>query len=305
MNEKNRKTKKYAGLGDRLFSVFNILFLGIFMVVCCVPFYYIFINTISDNSLVTANQIRIIPKGIHLENYINVFQLKGLGTAVFTSVARTVLGTFATVAGSTVVGYTISKPEFWCRKFWYRFMVVTMYFSAGMIPSYLNIRNLGLMNSFWVYIIPGIAAPYNMILVKTYIENLPQSLEEAAYIDGAGYLKRFIHVVLPLSKPIIATISIFSAVGQWNSFMDTVLYMSGGKYQTLQSMLYQYLNHTQRLADLIKSGVEVNSSMIESSYNILSVRYTVASITILPILFVYPFFQRYFTKGIMIGAIKG
>lgn len=304
MFNKIQRTRDKNDIGDKIFNVINILFLGIFMVACIAPFYYIFINTISDNSLVTANQIRLIPKGIHFQNYVEVFKLKGLGKAAFTSVARTVLGSLATIISCSVVGYTMSKKEFWCRKFWYRFMIITMYFSAGMIPIYLNIRRLELLNNFWVYILPAFVSPYNMILVKTYMENLPQSLEEAAYVDGAGYFVRFTRIVLPLSKPILATVCIFSAVGQWNSFMDTVMYMSGGRYQTLQSTLYTYLNQAQKLADLIKNGAEFDSSIMEN-FSVLSVQYTVSAVTILPILCVYPFFQKYFTKGIMIGAVKG
>lgn len=290
--------------GDVLFQIINITFLVVFALLCLFPFYYVFINSISDNRLVTANQIRIFPRGIHLRNYVDIFQVGGLGRSALVSLARTVVGSLFTVISATVCGYTLSKSEFWCRKFWYRFIVVTMYFGAGLIPTYLNIRSLGLMNTFWVYVIPAFVSPYNMILTKTYLEGLPQSLEEAAYIDGAGYFARFIKVVLPLAKPIIATIFIFAAVGQWNSYMDTVMYITSSRYHTLQYVLYSYLNRSKQLADVVKMGGTISEDMM-NNVSILAVRYTITSVTVLPILFVYPFFQRYFTKGIMIGAIKG
>ncbi len=222
------------------------------------------------------------------------------------SVLRTVLGTGAMLISSTVLGYAMSRKEYWHRKFWYRFLVITMYFGAGLIPGYLNMKRLGLLNNFWVYVLPAFVSPYNMILVKTYIESIPESLEEAAIVDGGGYFARFTRVILPLCKPIIATVTIFTAVGQWNAFMDTILYMTGSKNQTLQSVLYMYLTQSNRMAELMKEGGMAALSEAERyAANPQSVRLTITVVTLLPVLMIYPFFQRYFTKGIMIGAVKG
>jgi putative aldouronate transport system permease protein len=245
------------------------------------------------------------PKGVHFENYIKVLKLPGLLDAAFISVSRTVLGTLLTVAGSAFLGYLFTKNEMWGRKFWYRFLVVTMYFNAGLIPWYVTMLNLGMTNNFLAYIVPGIVAPFNIIMVKTYIESIPAALQESAQIDGAGYLTIFIRVIVPLSMPILATIAIFSAVGQWNSFTDTLFLVSNGKLFTLQFILYRYLNEATSLASLIKSMESGGTIDISKLQTPTSIRTTVTMIVVTPILLVYPFFQRFFVKGIMIGSVKG
>lgn len=302
----NKKTgSKKRNMTDVVFDTFNVLFMGIFGFLCAYPFYYIFINSISDNSLVQKGMILLMPEGIHFENFISILKISGFGRALVISVARTVVGTLFTLIGVSVLGYAMTRKEYWHRKFWYRYLIITMYFGAGLIPGYMNVKMLGLYNTFWVYVLGSFCSPYNMILVKTYIESIPASLEESALIDGAGYFQRLTKIVVPLSKPILATIAIFSAVGQWNAYMDTVLYTSGIKLQTLQSILYQYLNKASQLAKMMQqSGAKVEQAAAVSP-NLISVRYTITAVTILPILLVYPFFQRYFEKGIMIGAVKG
>ena len=195
----------------------------------------------------------------------------------------------------------------WHRKFWYRFIIITMYFGAGIIPTYLTYKSLGLVNSFLVYIIPWLIQPFNIMLVKTYVESTPTSLQESAEIDGAGTMSIFFRIIIPLVTPIIATISIFTAVWQWNSFMDTVIYVTNNNLYTLQLILWRYLNQTAMLANLIL-GNQANAGMIAKAATqptTTSVQMTVTVIVILPILIVYPYFQRFFIKGIMIGAIKG
>ncbi len=277
---------------------------GLFSFLCFFPFYYIIINTISDNTLVSAGKILFLPHGIHVENYKQVFLIKGLASATFISLSRTVLGTAMSALAATVLGYAFSRPEYWKRKFWYRFLIITMYFNAGIIPWYLNMRMLGLINNFLAYILPAVCVPFFVILVKTYIESIPESLEEAAEIDGAGYLMRYLRIILPLTRPIIATIAIFAAVGQWNSFMDTVFLVTKKELYTLQFILYQYLNEANYLADQMRQNP--NFINVASNYKLtpVAVRFTVSIITVMPILLVYPFFQKYFVKGIMIGAIK-
>lgn len=297
--------KKKTSVGNKAFDVINITLLLIFTVVCIFPFYYVLINSISSAKYVDTQQVLFWPRGIQFDTYKEIFKLNRIGEALFNSIARTVLGTLITVIGAAVPGYIVSKSELPHRKFLYRYMVITMYFSAGIIPTYLNMRMLGLTNNFWVYVIPGIVTPYNMILVKTYIENLPASLEEAAMIDGAGYGVRFTKIVMPLCKPIIATVAVFGAVGQWNSYMDTVLYMSGNSYPTLQSILYQFLNQSQVLQKMLMQGNADKAAALMTNLSTRTTRFAITGVTVLPILFVYPFFQRYFTKGIMLGAVKG
>jgi multiple sugar transport system permease protein/putative aldouronate transport system permease protein len=223
------------------------------------------------------------------------------------SVARTILGTALMVLASAFLGYLVTKQKMYGRSFIYRFIIITMYFNAGLIPWYLNMSMMGLTNNFWGYIIPGIVAPFNIILVKTYIESIPKDLEESAEIDGAGYFTIFWRIILPLSKPILATIAIFGAVGNWNSFTDSMILMSAKPaLYTLQYRLYIYLTSTSDLAALMNSGGgTVSEGVLNAALNMRTMRLTVAMVTILPVLLVYPFMQRFFEKGIMIGAVKG
>jgi putative aldouronate transport system permease protein len=293
------------GVGDAAFHTLNYAFFGLFTLTCIFPFYYLFINTISANDLSTMGYITFYPRGIHFDNYVSVLKIKGLGHAAFVSLYRTVVGTLLTVGASAFLGYLFTKNEMWGRRALYRGIVVTLYFNAGMIPWYSTMHMLHLTNSYWAYILPSIIAPFNIILVKTFIEAVPPSLEESAALDGAGYLRIFGSIIFPLITPILATITIFSAVNQWNSFIDTAWLMTDKKYYTLQYLLWRYLNESSSLAALIKSAQNLGAVDVQNMQTPTSVRMTVTMIVVFPILLVYPFFQRYFVKGIMIGAVKG
>lgn len=304
--EKTHKKRFKSRPGDIVFNVINYLVFGLFTLACIFPFYYLFINTISDNDLVAKGVINFIPRGLHLDNYTALLSVSDLFNAFVVSVSRTLLGTALMVAASGFVGYLVTKQEMWGRKFWYRFLVITMYFNAGLIPWFLNIQMLGLTNSFWAYIIPGIVAPYNIILVKTYIESIPAELEESASMDGATHVTVFRKIIWPLSKPILATIAIFGAVGHWNSFTDSLILMqSAPELYTLQHRLYIYLNQASNLKSLMQSGGQVSEAVVKSALSGKVIKYTISMVTVIPILLVYPFMQRYFEKGIMLGAVKG
>lgn len=287
-------------------DVVNVVFLTLVMLICVFPFYYLFINTISDNNLSARGLILLYPRGIHFENYVQVFKISGIMQATLISLTRTVLGTACSVAASAFLGYLLSKQNMLGHKIVYRFIIITMYFNAGIIPWYMNMMNLHLLNNFWVYIIPYIVVPYNIILIKTYMEGISPSLEDAAQIDGAGYMVRFSRIVLPVCTPILATTAIFSAVGQWNSFQDTLFLVSKPELYTLQFLLYRYMNEADALASIIKSaGSSEMLTNLTITQTPTSIKMTVSMIVVLPILMVYPYFQRFFIKGIMIGAVKG
>lgn len=300
----NRRIQRSPG--DVCFDLINVLLLTVFTLICVFPFYYLFINTISDNALSARGLITLFPKGVHFENYIQIFKISGILTAAIVSLARTVIGTTLSVFASAFLGYLLTKQNMIGHKLVYRFIVVTMYFNAGVIPWYINMMNLHLLNNFLVYILPTIVAPYSIILVKTYVESIPSALEDAAQMDGAGYMARFAWVILPVCLPILATITIFSAVGQWNSFQDTLFLISDKRLYTLQFLLYRYMNEAEALATIIKTA---ESSEMLANMTITqtptSIKMTVSMIVVLPILLVYPYFQKYFVKGIMIGAVKG
>lgn len=289
--------------GDIIFNIINYLFFTVFTISCIFPFYYIFINTISDPSLVTSGQITLLPKGLTIANYISMGKVNDLWSSILVTLARTVLGTALMVVVSSLAGYLVTKKEMWHRQLWYRMLVITMYFNAGLIPWYLNMSMLGLTDSFAAYIIPGIVAPYNIILVKTYVESIPAEIEESAFMDGASYFTIYRKIIWPLSKPILATIAIFGAVGQWNSFQDSlILNANSPQLYTLQHRLYIYLNQSSNIGALASSG---DVSDIAAQLNTKIIQYTISMVTIIPILCVYPFMQRYFEKGLMLGAVKG
>ncbi len=294
------------GIGSWAFDIALCILFGLFTLACLFPFYYIFINTVSNNNLVATGRVHLLPTGLHLSNYVSVLKLKNIGSAATVSLARTVVGTLITLVAASFPAYAFTREEFWHRKLFYRYVIITMYFSAGLIPQFLTYRAIGIYNTFWVYVLPSLVTPFNLILCKTYIESLPSSLEESAEIDGAGYITRYLSIIMPLSKPILATIAVFAAVGQWNSFMDTVLFVRSSSLFTLQYVLYDYLTRANAIIEIMRTDPNAMANQdISTMLTPLTIQYTICMVTLFPILLVYPFFQKYFVKGIMIGAVKG
>ena len=266
--------------GDNMLAVVCYIIFALCALICIYPFYYIFINTISANDLSARGVILFWPKGLHFKNYLSALRIDGLFQAAKISVLRTIIGTVGTVGASAFLGF--------------------------IIPWYLTMRNLHLTNNFWGYIFPAVVSPFYIILTKTFVESVPKELQEAAQIDGAGIMKIFFKVMLPVIKPIMATVAIFSAVNQWNSFQDTLLLVTDTKLYPLQFILYQYLNQASSLAGLANTNNSASmAAAVATSQTPTSVRMTVTIIVVIPIILVYPIFQRYFVKGIMIGAVKG
>jgi len=304
---KQKKTHIRVSKGDRIISVVTYVIYSLFAFVCAYPFYYIFINSISNNDLSKRGKVLLLPKEIHFNNYEQVMQIQELFSSFKISLARTVLGTVLTVVVAAFLGYMFTRETLWKRKLWYRFVTVTMYFNAGVIPWYITMNNLKLTNNFWAYVLPTAVAPFYIILCKTFVESVPKELQDAGEIDGAGTLRIFFSIIIPVIKPILATIAIFSAVNQWNSFQDTLLLVTDSKLYTLQFLLYNYINQASSLAGLVNSttsGTSLAASLAHAA-TATSIRMTVTIVVVTPIILVYPFFQRYFTKGIMIGAVKG
>lgn len=291
--------KKKLTRSDMVFQICAGIGFGLIALLCAYPFYYLMICTISDNQLVNLGRITLLPKGIHFDNYIQIFEVQNLVNSFSVSVLRTVLGTASSLLVTSYMAYFFTKEEMVGRKIWYRMVVITMYFSAGMIPVYLNNRMLGLTNTFWIYVIPSLLSVYNMILIKTSIESMPADLEESAYLDGAGYFTRFFRIVLPLQKPILATVALFSAVNHWNDFFTTKLYITSPKLYTLQFQLYELLNQ------ITAASEQITDSDRYASITPVGIRLTLTAVVVIPIMLVYPFIQKYYVKGIMIGAVKG
>ena len=223
----------------------------------------------------TSSKIKTSPQ----EKFLHVLNVFFLLIAVF-------------LFGSSLFAYLVTKKDMIGRKFVYRFVVITMYLSAGLVPYYITMKAYHLNNTFWLYIIPGIVNAYYVILIKTFIEQIPQSLQESAELDGAGFFKIYTSIILPLSKPILATVAVYASVGAWNSNL-----------QTVQLILYNCINQAQMLADSMRSGQVGNAAAISLSAD--SVRMATTIITVIPVMLVYPFLQKYFVKGVMLGAVKG
>ena len=308
MNAKTKKRKISSGpvgkktKGDYIFEAVNLAVFLLFTLLCFFPFYYLAINTISDNAEVFKGAVTFFPTGIHFDNYAALRYVSNLGRSLWITVSSTILSTVLMVFVSAFAGYIFTKQKMWHRKFWYRFTIIPMYFNAGLLPWFLNMHSLGLTDNYLAYILPNLVVPFNIIMVKTYIESVPQDIEESAGVDGAGTLTVFFRIMCPLCVPILATISIWGAVSRWNSFQDSLVLMATSpRLFTLQHRLYIYLTQSNNLEQLMGSGLSGNLANLNQKV----VQYTVSVVSILPIVLVYPFMQRYFISGIMMGAVKG
>jgi ABC-type glycerol-3-phosphate transport system permease component len=290
---------------DTIAVIITYLVFAVFAFLCVYPFYYILINTISANNLSEKGAVIFMPHELHLQNYLDAMKIPGLLDAAKISIARTLFGVLFTVLTAAFLGYMFTRETLWKRTFWYRFVVITMYFNAGIIPWYITMNNLRLTNNFLGYILPSLVSPFFIILCKTFIESIPREMREAAEIDGAGTIRIFVSVITPVIKPILATVAIFTGVNQWNAFQDTLILMTNSKLYTLQFILYQYINQASSLSALVNSSSGSIAQSLAQTQTATSIRMTVTIIVVLPILLVYPFFQRFFVKGIMIGAVKG
>ncbi len=290
----------HDSVSRKIFNVFNILFFLVIITLCLYPLWYIFIQSLSSGPL-AVNAVAW-PINFTLKNYADVFKSGDVPHAFLISVLRTSIGTACTLLACMLLGYLFSKEDMPLRKVMYRILIITMYVSGGLIPTYLVYKAYRLTNSFLVYILPAVVDAYYVILIKTYVEQLPISVEESAMIDGAGTMCIFLKIILPMSLPIVATIAIYASVGQWNSWFDNHIYaISNKKILTLQYMLYRYLQEAESIVRELKERDPGAAVPITPR----GVRMTVTMITVVPVLCIYPFFQRYLIKGLMIGAVKG
>lgn len=290
----------HDSVSRKIFNVFNILFFLVIITLCLYPLWYIFVQSLSSGPL-AVNAVAW-PINFTLKNYADIFKSGDVPHAFLISVLRTSIDTACTLLACMLLGYLFSKEDMPLRKVMYRILIITMYVSGGLIPTYLVYKAYRLTNSFLVYILPAVVDAYYVILIKTYVEQLPISVEESAMIDGAGTMCIFLKIILPMSLPIVATIAIYASVGQWNSWFDNHIYaISNKKILTLQYMLYRYLQEAESIVRELKERDPGAAVPITPR----GVRMTVTMITVVPVLCIYPFFQRYLIKGLMIGAVKG
>lgn len=287
--------------GDRIF----MLLVGLFIVICSVialyPMVYTLSMSISSPEHIAVNDIWLLPKGFSLGAYKLVFQDSEIWGSYYNTIWYTVVGTVLSVIITVLSAYPLSRRSFFLRKKLMKFVMLTMYFSGGLIPQFLLITNLGLYNTRWACICPYLISAWNLIVCRTYFESIPDALEEAASIDGASQYRIMFSIYLPLCLPIIAVITLYYAVGQWNAYFAAMMYLPNSDLHPIQ----MYIRKILILANTHSSMGSNVMGGFDRSMTTQQLKYAVIIVTVLPILVVYPYLQKYFVKGVMVGAIKG
>jgi putative aldouronate transport system permease protein len=287
-----------------IFEIYIYLVIIVVFAITAYPFWYILVYSLSNPAKLVSGFL-VFPTGITLESFIAVFNSPSVVKSFFISIARSSIGPILSTIVSLFVAYSLTRKDLPGRKFFTWYFVLTMYFGAGLIPTYLLIKSLNLTGSFWVYILPSLMNVYGMILMRTYIETLPVAMEESAYIDGANEFVIFYKIIAPLSTPVIAAIILLSCVNHWNSYTDTLIYNSSSpNLYTLQYVLVQLVT-TISAGQSEHAIKEMMANPDRVSLTPMVVRMAITIVTVIPISLVYPFLQKYFMKGIMIGAVKG
>ena len=291
--------------GDVVFPIVNAVLLCVIMFVTLYPVLNTVAISFNDGTDALRGGIGLWPRVWSTKSYQSLLTDPATYQAAWISVSRTVITTLLNLILTSMLAFTLSRKEYKLRKFITMVMVLTMYVNAGLIPNYLLIsKTLNLSKSYWVYIVPTMFSCFNMIILRTYISGLPEALVESARIDGAGDFRIFWQIIFPLCKPVLATVALFVAVGSWNQWFDTHLYNAGKPHlHTLQYLLKMKLATTQASANAAKSSAEAMKSTTQMTP--ITIRCAITVVSAVPILIVYPFLQKYFVKGVMVGALKG
>lgn len=295
----------YSSRGDRIMVAFIYVFLTVFSLSTLYPFLNAIAISLNEGLDTAKGGITLWPRSFTLENYEVVFQDERLMSGFIISVLRTVVGTVSAILATAIFAYGMTKRELMGRKFYMLMCIFTMYFSGGLIPTFLLIRNLGMFNSFWVYIIPSLIGVWNMIIFRTFFQGLPQGLEESAKIDGCGNWGTLFRIVLPLSGPVIATLSLFTAVGHWNEWFIASIYISKEELLPIQTILKQILASNIVSEQTANLDAAAQAHMAQAK-TVTSKSLSMATMMVatIPIVLVYPFVQKYFVKGVLVGSLK-
>lgn len=289
---------------DKIFDTFNVIFFIVIVLLIIYPLYFMIIASFSDPGLVNTGNVWLWPKNVTLEGYRVIFQNDQIWTGYKNSIIYTVVGTTINVILTIAGGYALSRKDLIGRNYMMFFITFTMFFSGGLIPTYLLVRDLGLVNTMWALIIPGAVSAYNLIIVKTFFEaNIPDELLEAGIMDGCSNMTFFLKIAIPLSKPIIAVMILFHAVGHWNQYFAALIYIRDASLYPLQLVLREIL-----IVEQSRDLSEVGAAILDDTgrANIASlIQYGVIIVASVPMLVLYPFVQKHFVKGVMIGSIKG
>lgn len=283
--------------GERVFDTVNVIFMIIFSFLCIYPFLYVFNLSISGGASAARYSFSIWPQNPTFANYKQVFKTDAIANGFKNSLIRTVIGTALTVLVTACGAYPLSKRNLPNRNLWTTIVLIPMFFGGGLIPSYLLMKSLNLINSRWVLILPSLVSTYNLILIRNYMMSLPDSIEESAKIDGANDITILFKIILPISKPILATIALWVAVAHWNAWFDCLIYITKEELNVLQIVLYRVINMG---SEQIVTGQLTGDDVYPEALKACTIM-----ITTIPIILVYPFAQKYFIQGIMVGSLKG
>lgn len=289
--------------GEKIFNTVNIVIMLLLVTATLYPFLNVLAIALNESSDTVKGGLTVFPRKPTIENFVTIFGFSSMTTAYINTILRTLIGTFLGVIASSMVAYTLSRKHFAARNFVGVFLAITMYVSGGLIPFFLLIRDLKLMNTFAVYVLPGMVGAFNVFMIRSFMDNLPGELSESAYMDGAGEFRVFAQIILPLCKPVLATIALFIAVGQWNSWFDAYLY--NGSNPDLTVLQFELMKILQSAQQAGQDAVH-NQNMLDNAQRVSpdSIKMAITIVTVLPILVVYPFLQRYFVSGMTLGAVK-
>ena len=290
-NFNRKKTKVY------LFDVINFLWMGLFCLCCIYPIYYVLIGSFNQGADYDKGGVYLIPRIFTFENYRIVLRKTEMWHSYLVTFGRTIIGTVTSVVYTSIVAYAMSRSNLKFKKAFYYINIFTMFFGGGLVPYFLIIKSLHLYDSFWVYIIPGLYSVYNMIVMSSFFKSISNELHEAAVVDGAGEFRIWWQIYLPLSKPVLATVALWAAVGHWNSYFDTMIYTASDKLHTLQYFLLKAISTSNMTEGMPSDMLERISARTISLAAII--------ISIIPVLFFFPFVRKNFQSGIMIGSLKG
>ncbi len=293
--------------GDRVFDVVNLVLMTLLMLIVLYPLVFIVSASISDPDMVNAGKVWLLPKGLTFEGYFRVFQDQEILIGYRNTIIYTIGGTLINLFFTLTAAYSLSKKELKGRNFFMFFMTFTMYFSGGMIPTYLLMKSLKLLNTYAILMLCGAVSTSNLIISRTFFSNgVPQEIEEAAFIDGCSPIRAFITIVLPLSKALVGVMALYYGVAHWNSYFSALIYVTDRAKIPLQLVLREILIEQQTKATMMAAGEYVDELLLDAQVRLAAlVRYAVIIVSSLPVLIIYPFLQKYFDKGVMIGSVKG
>ncbi len=301
---------KKTNIWYTLFDILVVILMILVLLVTLYPFVNSLAISLNDADDTVRGGITFFPRVPTTRNYELVFTNDKIYTAYLVTIARTVIGTLGGLLLTSLFAFGMAHRNLKGRQFYTVLCIIPMYFGGGLVPFYFLLRSMGLMNSFWVYIIPNLVNIWNMILMRSYFQGIPSDLEESARIDGANYITVFFRIILPISTPIVATIALFVGVFHWNSWYDAAMYVTKQELKPMQSVLMNIINEAKFAEQLAQAanqggGVDLSNVAKGKKVNVRSITMATMIVTVVPIILVYPFLQRYFIKGIMVGSLKG